>query len=84
MGPLDTGHKACGVGRARLISEIGTFPSTPQKSASRKVELSFRDACFTGEILHHMGIDHTKLTYKFEGRQSRLTDISCDVKKLVA
>jgi hypothetical protein len=26
-----------------------------------------------------MGIDHTKLTYKFQGRQFRLTDVSGNV-----
>ena len=27
-------------------------------------------------ILHLMGLDHTKLTYKFQGREFRLTDVS--------
>ena len=27
-------------------------------------------------ILHLMGFDHTKLTYKFQGRDFRLTDVS--------
>ena len=27
-------------------------------------------------ILHCLGIDHTKLTFKFQGRQHRLTDVS--------
>jgi hypothetical protein len=32
-----------------------------------------------------MGLDHTKLTYKFQGRDFRLTDISGNfVKKLLA
>ena len=36
-------------------------------------------------VLHLMGIDHTKLTYKFQGRDFRLTDISGEVaKKLLA
>lgn len=26
-------------------------------------------------LLHLMGIDHTKLTYKFQGRRFRLTDV---------
>jgi hypothetical protein len=30
-------------------------------------------------MLHLMGIDHTKLTYKFQGRQFRLTDVSGNV-----
>ena len=36
-------------------------------------------------ILHQMGIDHTKLTYRFQGRDFRLTDVAGNVvKKLVA
>jgi Protein of unknown function (DUF1501) len=36
-------------------------------------------------ILHLMGIDHTKLTYKFQGREFRLTDVFGNVvKKLLA
>jgi hypothetical protein len=36
-------------------------------------------------LLHQMGIDHTKLTFKFQGRDFRLTDIHGElVKKLVA
>jgi hypothetical protein len=36
-------------------------------------------------ILHQMGIDHTRLTYQFQGRQFRLTDVSGRVvTKLVA
>ncbi len=30
-------------------------------------------------ILHVMGLDHTKLTYKFQGREFRLTDVSGEV-----
>ena len=26
-------------------------------------------------LLHQLGIDHEKLTYKFQGRQFRLTDV---------
>ena len=32
-------------------------------------------------ILHLMGIDHTKLTYRYSGRDYRLTDVSGDVVK---
>ena len=36
-------------------------------------------------ILHLMGLDHTKLTYKFQGREFRLTDVHGKVvKKLLA
>jgi Protein of unknown function (DUF1501) len=36
-------------------------------------------------ILHLLGIDHTKLTYRFQGRDFRLTDVHGDVvKKILA
>jgi len=34
-------------------------------------------------ILHLMGIDHTRLTYKFQGRNFRLTDVSGTVVKQI-
>jgi hypothetical protein len=30
-------------------------------------------------ILHALGIDHKKLTYRFQGRDFRLTDVHGDV-----
>jgi hypothetical protein len=30
-------------------------------------------------MLHLLGIDHTKLTYRFSGRDFRLTDVSGNV-----
>jgi hypothetical protein len=32
-------------------------------------------------ILHLLGLDHTKLTYRFQGREFRLTDVSGRVLK---
>jgi len=32
-------------------------------------------------ILHCLGIDHTRLTYKFQGRHFRLTDVAGNVVK---
>ena len=32
-------------------------------------------------ILHSLGIDHTRLTYKFQGRDFRLTDVHGNVVK---
>jgi hypothetical protein len=32
-------------------------------------------------LLHCLGIDHTRLTYKFQGRHFRLTDIHGQVVK---
>ena len=31
---------------------------------------------FHATMLHTLGIDHLKLTYRFEGRDYRLTDVS--------
>ena len=36
-------------------------------------------------ILHLLGLDHLKLTFKFQGRNFRLTDVAGDViQKLIA
>ena len=36
-------------------------------------------------MLHLLGLDHTKLTYRFQGRDFRLTDVTGNVvKKLLA
>jgi hypothetical protein len=32
-------------------------------------------------VLHLLGLDHTKLTFKYQGRQFRLTDVSGEVVK---
>jgi hypothetical protein len=36
---------------------------------------------FQATVLHQLGIDHTKLTFKFQGRHFRLTDVSGQVIK---
>jgi hypothetical protein len=36
---------------------------------------------FHATMLHLLGVDHTKLTYRFEGRDYRLTDIAGEVVK---
>jgi hypothetical protein len=35
-------------------------------------------------ILHQMGMDHTKLTYRFQGRDFRLTDVEGEVVRKLA
>jgi len=36
-------------------------------------------------VLHLLGFDHTRLTYRFQGRDFRLTDVQGDVvRKLIA
>ena len=40
---------------------------------------------FQATLLHILGIDHEKLTYKFQGRRYRLTDVHGNiVKELLA
>jgi hypothetical protein len=34
-------------------------------------------------ILHLMGVEHTKLTYQFQGRHYRLTDVHGEVVKAI-
>jgi hypothetical protein len=34
---------------------------------------------FHATILHLLGLDHTRLTHRFNGRDFRLTDVSGDV-----
>jgi len=34
-------------------------------------------------ILHCLGIDHTRLTFKYQGRHFRLTDVHGDVVKKI-
>jgi hypothetical protein len=33
-------------------------------------------ACSHATILHLFGLEHTKLTYRFQGRDFRLTDVA--------
>ena len=34
---------------------------------------------FHATMMHRLGIQHTRLTYRFEGRDYRLTDIHCEL-----
>ncbi|HLF36174.1 MAG TPA: DUF1501 domain-containing protein, partial [Cyclobacteriaceae bacterium] len=36
---------------------------------------------FHATILHQMGLDHEKLTFKYQGRRFRLTDVSGSIVK---
>ena len=57
----------------------------PTSSASRAVEDRVHVHDLQATILHLLGLDHTKLTYRFQGRDFRLTDVHGEVvKKLLA
>jgi len=38
---------------------------------------------FQATILHCLGIDHTRLTYRYQGRHHRLTDVHGNVVKSI-
>ena len=38
---------------------------------------------FHATMLHLLGVDHKKLTYRFQGRDFRLTDVSGEVVKAI-
>ena len=38
---------------------------------------------FHATILHLMGLDHTRLTYRYNGRDFRLTDVAGEVIKQI-
>ena len=52
-----------------------------------RLPTNFKSARFVSDqhttILRTLGIDHTKLTYKFQGRNFRLTDVSGNVVKSI-
>jgi hypothetical protein len=43
------------------------------------VEKKFTIHDLHATMLHLLGIDHTRLTYRFSGRDMRLTDVAGDV-----
>ena len=65
-GGIKTGRHLRRVGRLRL-----------QHREGRRLHLHDLNAT----ILHRLGIDHTRLTYKYQGRNFRLTDVQGEVVK---
>ena len=57
----------------------GATDEIGHKAAENKVSINDLHAT----ILHLMGMDHTRLTYKFNGRNFRLTDVAGEVVKAV-
>jgi hypothetical protein len=54
---------------------------SPQSSALSTLFDPVHVHDFHATFLHCLGIDHTKLTYRFEGRDYRLTDVAGNVLK---
>ena len=46
-----------------------------QVSASEKVAIVGSSGSGKSTLLHLLGVDHERLTYKFQGRRFRLTDV---------
>ena len=53
----------------------GTIVGTTDDYGYRVVEKKFMIHDLHATMLHLMGIDHTRLTYRFSGRDMRLTDV---------
>jgi hypothetical protein len=53
----------------------GTITGATDEFGYRVVEKKFMIHDLHATMLHLMGIDHTKLTYRFSGRDMRLTDV---------
>ena len=57
----------------------------PTTSATTSSTIRCTSTTCNATILHCLGIDHKKLTYKFQGRDFRLTDVHGDVvRKMLA
>ena len=61
-----------------IVDASGT-PISPHKHKYDENAVHVHDLQAT--ILHLLGIDHTALTYKFQGRHFRLTDVHGEVVK---
>ena len=53
----------------------GTITGATDDFGYRVVEKKYMIHDMHATMLHLMGIDHTKLTYRFSGRDMRLTDV---------
>ena len=94
-GAADQGHQADGprpqparlhdlVRRRRRQGRRRTT-ARPTRSATRRRSIASTVNDLHATILHLLGLDHTKLTYKYNGRNFRLTDVAGEVvKKIIA
>ena len=67
-----------GVKPGQVVGETDEFGFNPTRDRAHVHDLH-------ATILHLLGLDHLKLTFKFQGRNFRLTDVAGDViHKLIA
>ena len=57
----------------------GVITAPPTNSATRPSVNKVRVNDLHATFLHLLGLDHTKLTYRFNGRDFRLTDVAGEV-----
>ena len=72
-------------GSPAAASRAASTTARPTRSATRRRWTACRVNDLHATILHLLGLDHTKLTYKYNGRNFRLTDVAGEVvKKIIA
>jgi len=57
------------------IADADGQPLNPQPTKEKKTPGAMHIHDLNATILHLLGIDHTKLTYRYQGRDFRLTDV---------
>ena len=57
------------------IADADGNPLRPQPTAAKKTPGAMHIHDLNATILHLLGIDHTRLTYRYQGRDFRLTDV---------
>ena len=61
----------------------GMSTAQPTNSASTPIENRMHVHDLHATILHLMGLDHERLTYRYSGRDFRLTDVSGQVARQI-
>ena len=59
----------------KVRRRVDGSPMTPQPNKEKWTPGTMHIHDLNATILHLLGIDHRKLTYRFQGRDFRLTDI---------
>ena len=75
--PHTAAHQRCGSGSSAIGAGIthGATDELGYNATEEVVEVHDLHAT----MLHLLGIDHTRLTFKFQGRHYRLTDVAGDI-----
>jgi len=71
-------HRAAYLGLASAVKSLITYGATDE-AVDEFGETPLHKAVRQGHKLHQLGIDHEALTYRFGGRDFRLTDVHGNV-----